>query len=341
MSHAPEHTLSRRSFLQGLAAAQLVLTGALPAVACDGRDKTFYFAVLSDIHLHDDPEHPNAVVLAQTIDILNGFEVPIDFVLLPGDLVDEVPSEDRAYYTEHTDTSLHLLREMLDHLDMPWHAVMGNHDYFVDFAGYENHIAEDKEAVEEAFVDVLGVPGLWFGFEHQGIAFYALNSMQDDARVSWEPDRVGSFGEDQLAWLEDQLADGLPCFLTFHHPLALDNVVEAGLSFLFPFEIPRAEGGYSKYEGTEFEGWTDPIYELIERHAEQILGIFVGHGHWFVEDHLHGIPVLMTDSVGNSVQQTSETVGGEQQPMRYHIVECDPRQRTFSVYNLSSFEYNL
>jgi len=340
---------SRRQFLRDLSSATLVFSGVLPLLGSGckgggdddtGEDDVFYFAVITDLHLKADPEHPNNQNLAETVEILNGFEVPIDFVLLGGDLVDELPSEDPAFYDTYDGTALHRLAELLDGFEMPVYPVLGNHDYFVEGPGFENQLVEDRAARETLFTEFLGLPGLWYAVEHRGFSVYCLNSMQADARVTWEPDRVGSFGEAQLTWLETELESETPCFLILHHPLALDNAVEAGLAFMFPFEVPRAEGNYAKYQGTEFEDWTDPIYSLLKAHASHILGIFVGHAHWFVQDAFEGIPVLNTDSMGNSIQRTAIEVDGEEQPMRYHIAECNLTRGTFAVYNLDWFEYN-
>jgi len=345
----PAQPRSRRHFLRDLSAATLVASGVLPLLGAGckgsedddtGEDDIFYFAVITDLHLHDDPEHPNNRFMAQTVEILNGFEVPIDFVVLGGDLVDELPSEDPTYYDTYDGTALHRLVELLDGFEMPCHPVLGNHDYFVQAPGFENELVEDGPAREALFTEFLGLPGLWYAVEHRGVEVYFLNSMQKDARVSWEPDRVGSFGEEQLTWLETQLDREVPCFLVFHHPLALDNAVEAGLAFMFPFEVPRAEGNYDKYQGTEYEDWTDPIYALLSAHASHVLGVFVGHSHWFVQDTFEGIPVLNTDSVGNSITRTAIEVDGEERPMRYHIAACNLTRGTFEVYNLDWIEYD-
>ena len=335
----------RRLFLQQLGAAGLVLQGSLWGLplACKraedtGQDQVFYFAVITDPHIQADPEHNNNKHLATTIQILNDFEVPLDFVVLTGDLVDELPSDDPAYYDEHDDSELHRLKEILAQAAMPCHLVMGNHDYYIDQDDMENHVTADVAAREALFQQLLDMPGPWHRFDSQGIAFYCLNTMQQDDEASWSPGSCGSFGQEQLAWLEEQLSDGMSAFLFFHHPLALDNAVEAGLTMLFPFEVPRAEGDYDKYEGSEYEDWTDPIYALLQERASQVLAVFVGHGHYFVEDHYQGIPVMMTDSVGNSYQASS--IGEDEQPMRYHIVQVNLSQGSFSIYNRSWFVYN-
>ncbi|MBT3224379.1 MAG: hypothetical protein HN348_35375, partial [Proteobacteria bacterium] len=270
----------------------------------------------------------------------NNFEVSLDFVVMTGDLVDVLPSDELTYYDENDNTSIHQLKLLLDELDMPFHLALGNHDYYTDDGFLDSHTTPDKSARESLFQDQLDMPAPWYRFDHEGLGFIVLNSMQDDARVDWAPGRCGSFGEVQLAWLEEELKKGDPCFLFFHHPLALDVMVSAGAMAFFAFEVPRSEGDYEKYEDTVFEDWTDPIYDLLQEHADQVQGVFVGHGHWFVQDYFEGIPVMMTDSVGNSYQGTAIDVDGEDQPMRYHIVECNLTKNTMTIYNESHFIYN-
>ena len=326
----------RRAVLRALGAAGLVLRGSiLGLLGCGGEKDTgaagekLYFAVITDPHVRTDPKHSNNLTLAQTLAILEGLPVPVAFAVLTGDLLDELPSDDPAYYEKHPESSLQLLVEILGGSALPVHAVLGNHDYYTDDGGLKNGVTEDKPAREALLCGKLGLPGPWYRFDRGGVAFYALNTMQQDPAATWAPDSCGSFGPEQLAWLEDQLADGVPAFLFFHHPLALDCADEAGAVQFLPFEVPRAEGAYEKYEGTEYEGWTDPIYELLRRHAGQILAAFVGHGHWFVRDVYEGIQVLEGDSIGNSLQRTEH----EGEPMRYHVVECDLRAGTFAIWN--------
>jgi 3',5'-cyclic AMP phosphodiesterase CpdA len=327
MSQPPVNP-DRRRFLEILGAAGLVMQGSLaglPMLGCGPKDDTgpgedtdaerceggcFYFAVISDTHLKDESlDSNNDEVLAATLAILEGYEVPVELVLVAGDLLDDLPSDDPEHYASTEGTAL------------------------------ENNLTDDYPAREALYQQALGMPAPWYSFEHQGIRFIALNSMQPDDRVDWVPEACGSFGEEQLAWLAEQLADGTPCVLFFHHPLATDLFVESGYSAWIPFEVPRAEGNYEKYEGTPYEGWTDPIYALLEEHAAQVLAIFVGHGHAWVADSWAEIPVLEADSVGNSVYATSIEVDGEEQPLRYHLVEIDTARGTFSIYNRAWIPY--
>ncbi len=345
----PLRPLDRRRFLELLGAAGLVAQGSLMGLttACKrdqgdsgSDDELFWFAVITDTHLHGDPSHRNGEVMEQTLAILEDFEVPVSFVVVTGDVVDELPSDDPAYYEAEEETAIGRLQDIVAGTSLPVHIAMGNHDYYLKDTSLENGLTEDKAARELLFQQLLGMPAPWYAFEEQGVRFLVLNSMQQDERVDWAPETCGSFGEEQLGWIEEQLADGTPCFLFFHHPLALDAMIEHGMAVLWPFEVPRDEGGYDKYEDSEYDGWTDPIYDVLEQHAEQVMAVFVGHGHWFIEDSWAGVPVMMGDSVGNSVLQSSVGEDDDEQPMRYHLVEINLTQGTFAVYNRAWIAYN-
>ena len=343
--------IDRRRFMELLGAAGLVAQSGilgLPLSGCGSKpdetgedDERFYFAVISDVHLKDGSvDSGNDEVLTQTLEILEHYEVPVELILVAGDLLDDLPSDDADHYEQSEGTALHQAQEILDACSIPVHIAMGNHDYYLQGSSLENNLSDDYPAREALYQQALGMPAPWYAFEHNGIRFIALNSMQPDARAGWVPEACGSFGEEQLSWLEEQLADGTPCVLFFHHPLATDVFVDSGYSFIMPFEVPRAEGGYDKYEGTVYEGWTDPIYALLEQHADQVMAIFVGHGHAWVADDWAGIPVLEADSVGNAFPGTYIEVDGEEQPMRYHLIEVNLTQGSFSVYNRAWIPYD-
>ncbi|MBN2800638.1 MAG: metallophosphoesterase [Deltaproteobacteria bacterium] len=324
---------SRRDFLKYLAASTLVVQGSF-LTACGPKGDTgeegpsLTFAVLTDLHFNKKVDHVNNQTFRAGLAKVAALGV--DLVLLTGDLLDELPSDDPAYYEEHTDTALHHLKAALAEAQVPVLATLGNHDFYLADGSLGNHTTPEFEARQDLLLEHLGLPAPWYREDHGGVAFYMLSSMQADDRVDWEPGLTGSFGAEQLAWLEEQLADGVPAVLGFHHPLALDKLVSAGMAKFSCMEVPRDEGHYEKYEGEPYDGWTDPIYDIIEAHSSQILAIFVGHSHWWAHDQWAGVPVMMGDSSGNSIQFTEK----DGEPMRYHLGRVWLDEGRFEVWNL-------
>lgn len=335
--------LDRRRFLRRSGQGALLL-GTWPLLSSCGGSETasdrppqggrdFLFAVISDTHMLQDPNALQHLVFSVTAEILNAHDPAIDFVILTGDVVDELPSDDPAYYEQHADTELDQLQRLRSELSMPLHLVMGNHDYYTA-RGLIPIPTPHREPRERLFMDRAGMPGPYHAFEHRGVKFCCLNSMQQDPAVAWEPNAVGTFGPEQVEWLRGELSDGMPAFLFQHHALATDVTTHAGISSWIPFEVPRAEGQFPKYALTPYRDYTDPIYDLLREHREQVRAVFFGHSHLFLHDHFEGIPLFMTDSMKFPSQ--SEYEG---KPMRYHVIRCEAGTGSFTVCNAYMIPY--
>ena len=288
---------------------------------------SFLFGVVSDTHTMADANAPENQIFSYTIQVMNEHKPPIDFVVITGDTVDSLPSDDPGYYDQNVNTALDQLIYLKTELTMPVYLVLGNHDYYTG-----NCIlpipTRKKEAREHLFMEKVGLPGPYYVFEHRGVKFYCLNSMQKDPMVRWEPNAVGTLGPEQISWLRDQLSDNKPAFFFHHHALATDVTTRAGFARLTPFEIPRADGNFAKYMIGPYHGYTDPVYDILKDHNEQIRAVFFGHSHLFLRDEYEGIPIFMTESTHFPSQ--AEYDG---RPMRYHIVECQAHTGDFTIYN--------
>ncbi len=335
--------LGRRRFLQQ-SGKGILLLGLSPVLSRCGGDATpagengggpegsFAFAVISDTHLLGDSESLQHEVFTLTVEWLNAFSPALDFVVITGDVVDFLPSDDPAYYDEN-ESALHRLQELASGLRMPLHLVLGNHDYYT--GGEILHgLTKDKPARERLFMDRMGMPGPYYAFEHRGVKFYCLNSMQQDPSFDWDANAVGIFGPEQVAWLADGLADGKPAFLFHHHPLATDLTTTAGFSALIPFEVPRADGHFPKYQWPSLAEYTDPIYELLRSHRGQVRASFFGHSHLFLRDSYEGVSLFMTDSM-----QFPSHTEYDGKRMRFHIVECQANTGEFTIQNAFMIPY--
>ncbi len=319
----------------------LLLVG-LAILACSSGDhlartqpdttSQFFFAVISDTHIATKADEPQNEVFLYTAEVVNQHTPSIDFVVCTGDLVERLPSDDPEYYRTHHDTALDEFIRLTSLLNMPLYCVLGNHDYYS--AGLLPIPTKHTKIREDLFVERGIVPAPYYVFEHHGIKFYCLNSMQQDPSVPWGPNAVGTLGPEQAAWLRNELSDRKPAFMFLHHPLATDATTHAGISSLIPFEIPRADGHFSKYQWSLYRDYTDPVYEIVKSHRDQIKAIFFGHSHLFLKDTYEGIPLFMTDSM-----RPPSSSAYEGKPMRYYIVACEIGTGRWAIYNEHMIPY--
>jgi 3',5'-cyclic AMP phosphodiesterase CpdA len=200
---------------------------------------TFNFAVIADPHIIDDfyPPGPdngdlnigslfetreNLAHVRDHINLLNE-TLPLDFVLVAGDLFHNYPKreEDWDWYME-TRTRMDIAREILDGLHMPWYWTPGNHDYDVP--------SISREFSHRLFKEKYGTAP-FYALEHKGWRFLACNSQVGE---TWDPESPlynkskGSFGAEQLLWVEEQLALGQPTVAFWHHPFFVCATEETG-----------------------------------------------------------------------------------------------------------------
>ena len=280
--------------------------------------EAFRFVVISDTHVrlpgnkdadHYDPEK-NLDNLDEAVDTINAEYSDADFVAVTGDLAGCLFSEDPNDYGSGTDNPADTFRTKMENLVMPYYPVLGNHDYQKD---YDDELEEgintdDIEAIESVWKSVLGIDP-YYSFVHKGVRMLFLNSNRGSARTnlcatcSVESFCTGSFDEDQIAWLEDELSQDEPIIIFMHHPPYTDNSEENLYALTPTFYVE---------EGDDF-------YTVTESAADKIMAVFVGHGHLFVRDTLHTtIPVYETSSIG-------DTNGNGQ---NIHVIDVDPAEET-------------
>ncbi len=190
MNGHPTGSVSRRAWLRRGAAALLAL-GAWPGCARwagNGRGSGFRFVVINDTHFQSPRcaewfERVRASIRAQ--------QPRPELCLMVGDLA------------EHgTPAELGAMREVLGGLDMPWHAVIGNHDYMSD---------SDRSAWDRVFPNSLN-----YVFRHRGWQFIGLDSTEG---TKWNQTRIPPA---TLHWLDDaapKLERAAPTVVFTHFPL--------------------------------------------------------------------------------------------------------------------------
>ncbi|TVQ99222.1 MAG: metallophosphoesterase [Deltaproteobacteria bacterium] len=200
----------------------------------------WYIAIIADSHMIDEYyEGPESNELdTQSIlqanerfvlvrDFLNSLEPRLEAVFHLGDLIHTYPSTEEAFFVQNR-TSLDIAREAIDGFEVPFRFLMGNHDYFVPRA--------PREFTHELFAEKFENWQPYHSVDLHGWKFISLNNYLghtwDASDGSYEKD-VGSFGEEQLQWLEAQLQEGKPSFVFLHHPHNMNDHGEFGEDFSF------------------------------------------------------------------------------------------------------------
>jgi len=261
----PRH-LDRRHFTSLTAAALgSLLTRQLWAeqARASATPGKFYIALVADTHIIDDlyvKGSENGVEDNQSIllttprltsarDLINSLQPAIEQVFLIGDYFHNYPSTDFDFYFNHT-TRLDNAKAITDGFKMPVHLGFGNHDYDVRRIPRElSHrlFAAKFQAKPYSVLDYKG-----YKFIHLN---NFLGSTQDRASADFNPG-IGALGEQQLQWLEAELAQHKPTFVFIHYPLLQTAPTES------------ADLG---------------LHTLLRRHADTIQLVVSGHLHKWID----------------------------------------------------------
>lgn len=280
----------------------------------------FMFTVISDTHVRlpgnpDDglyDNQGNIDNLSAAVERINTELSDAAFVALTGDMVGALFSDDVEDYGIGEENPAEKFKELADGLDIPYYAIMGNHDYQKTYDAEldEGINAEDNTVMEAIWKKVLGIDP-YYSIMHNGVRMIFLNANRGDARsqvcfgCTVESYCTGSFDDEQLAWFEAELENGDPTILFFHHPPFTDSA-SALFSMADSFLIQQ----------------DDPFYDLAETYQDQILAVFTGHGHIWEKDYMYeSIPVFETGSIGDT--------NGDKDNI--HIVEVDPAEMSITV----------
>ncbi len=295
--------LTRRQFIHRSAAglALPTLWQATPA------PHTFYIGVIADSHVIDqyykgpesNQEDSESIFktserLAAARDVLNNLRPALDKVFLVGDYFHDYPSSDLDFYFKNTTRIDHAVA-LTDGFRMPVHVGFGNHDYSVPNVS--------REASHELFHRKLGVKP-YYSVDHKGWKFIHLNNFLG---TTWQVGHAayrkqrGSLGEEQLTWLEAQLAERRPTMVFIHYPLSL---VE-------PTEV--ADLG---------------LHTLLKRHAATVQRVISGHWHRWVDA---GTEFGPSHLVIAATRYDADA---------YLIVEIDAKAGTHRLLNLDLVEWN-
>jgi len=228
------------------------------AAAADQGD--FRFAVFGDTRSGD------AVHRAIIKRIL---EAAPDFALHTGDLVES--GRHRSEWDRFFKIEAPLLRTV------PFYPTLGNHE---DYA---------PESSASQYVELFHLPGneLWYTFDYGNARFICLKA--DATPPDFYP------GEEQLAWLEEQLASS-----------------EAPWLFVF-FHVGVFT---SRSEGTLEIGMRDSLVPLFEQYG--VDAVFMGHHHSYERIRVNGITYIVTAGGGASLYELGQPEPGSQAAASAH-----------------------
>lgn len=296
--------LSRRKAIQLGGAGLLALPSILHARP---DDKKFYFAVIADTHIIDgfykgpegNAEDTDSIFktrerLTAARAVINELQPAMELVVLVGDYFHDYPSTDVEFYFTHQ-TRIDEAKALTDGFRMPVHVGFGNHDYAVPNVS--------REATHELFRRKLSLRP-YYAIEHRGYKFIHLNNFLGDTWLAGHErynKSVGSLGEEQLNWLEAELAQQKPSFVFIHFPL----------SIVAPTE--RADYG---------------LHPLLKKHKDTVQRVVSGHWHrWFEFGRSYGPQHLVMASTRYDANA-------------YLIVEVDTKTATHQLLNLDLVDWN-
>lgn len=216
-----------------------------------GAQRTVRFGILTDIHSgpNFDTRRGEAAEELLSHAVAAMAEAGVEFVVDLGDRINDTgdTARDRA--------ELVRVKGIIDQLKCPVYHVYGNHDV----------VTLSKEEQN----DLLGKQAAYEAIQLDGMALVLLDST--DIVV----DRIGgALGEEQLAWLNDQLSrlQG-DIFVFSHHPLAQQDV--------------DRHGYFGRHQHQAFvENWL-AVDEAL-RGQPRVRARFNGHLHWTYTAHVSG-----------------------------------------------------
>ncbi|HEB10108.1 MAG TPA: hypothetical protein ENI06_02705 [Spirochaetales bacterium] len=315
----------------------ILLLLVLTSCSISAPNRSFSFLIISDTHVRlpgypDNPDYNNQLNidnLESAVTRINLQYPHADFVLVTGDLVGCLFSDDAADYLVGQENPAEEFKSIMDGLNIPYYVALGNHDYQKGYDPdiWEGIMTDNILNIEAVWKKVLGIEP-YYSFVHEGVRFIVLNSNRGAARSAVCSGRIneafctGSFDYLQIEWLEEEMKKTEPVLLFFHHPLFTDNKIYTWASF----SSFLVEGG-------------DAFYLSAQTYKDKIKAIFVGHGHSWVSDTLYQtIPVYETGPIGDRAGS------GE----NIHVITVDPDDNLYQVnigndaasYKALEFELN-
>jgi predicted phosphodiesterase len=264
------------------------------------------FVVLADSHVIDEwyvgpensPLDTESILFANeryalARDAVRALRHQPDFVAHVGDYIHTYPSDDLEFYFDPANrTSLTIAQEISTSFGVPFHLCLGNHDY--------KFSRVSRDFTHELFRRTMGLQP-YYAVNHRGFKFVFLNNFIGVSHAYGTADyntRAGTFGREQLEWLEAELQQGVPTFLFVHFPMPL---------------IPPNEFGSLS------------LLSLMQDYAGTIAHVISGHWHrWFDFEDTFGPRCL---AMGSTRYDEDAMI----------VVEVDPQTMDYRFLNMETW----
>lgn len=206
----------------------------------DAGQATFRVVFIADTHvigpqytccsesewLDNDSIMKTADRLAQVRDAVNALDPQPDLVFVLGDVMHDshVFETTDEYVAEESGWSISA--DLFDGFDAPVHLVWGNHDYEVS-CDTDRH--QFSHAFTHDLFDRFFATAPTDVVDHKGWRFILANSQLGPTWTPGDPmcnTGLASYGREQLGWMDDLLADGLPSIVMAHYYMAVTETNE-------------------------------------------------------------------------------------------------------------------
>ncbi len=268
--------------------------------------RRFYVAFLADTHVTDvyyEGREGNALDtetvrmtpqrLAAVRDTLNALPYPIEAIFVAGDTIHNLPFASWDEYMGASDDRFDVAAELFGGFAGRVYPGYGNHDYRLDYG---------RELSHDLYRHHFGVEP-YYSVDLHGWKFIHANNQIGETwtrgSASYETS-IGSFGREQLDWIEGELQQGMPTFLFCHFPLWIIASVEQA-----DFGLPA----------------------LLRRYQDTIRLVVTGHSHmWFHNTDMFGPRSLV---MGSTRYDTDA----------FMLVEIDTELGTWRCLNWDCFHW--
>jgi predicted MPP superfamily phosphohydrolase len=191
--------------------------------------------------------------LQHVVDEINNMSPAPDLVFMMGDIVHDAYYSDTFDWYSQNPNAFTVAHDILSQLNMPFYPVFGNHDYHYRCNG-SGHTKELSHELFQYFWNVQ--PN--YNIEHKGWNFVVSNTQMG---VTWDNQSeecdtsFGSFGQDQLLWIQEQIQSN-PTVVMGHHMLPI----------------------IKESEDTNLD-----IEQIFQQYPNTMKGYFVGHTHRWID----------------------------------------------------------